>query len=331
MIMNQNTKNRIMWIDIAKAIAILAMIIGHTFLYGTTIRNLIFSFHMPLFFILTGFTMKDLTGWKDYLKQIKKDIIRIIAPCMAFQTINLLLVIFINRIEPGEAFLHFIWQLIWASAVDVNGYPALGALWFLVVLFWSKTYYSLVRLLLGKDYSYIIFLLGGAFGILLSLYHIYLPQSWDIVFIVALFLWIGRYLKDHLGIFERYTEIISIVAVCIWTYLWVKGIYIEIGTRSYPESVLCIVESICGCLCIFTFSKALEYKKILAGYLSYIGRATLIILGVHHLDRWAWGIIYSDSIILLCVKRIVFDLAFSMLIVYLIEYVKKIFQRKNST
>ena len=329
--MNQNIKNRIMWIDIATAIAIIAMIIGHTFSYGTTIRNLIFSFHMPLFFVLTGFTMKDFTGWKDYLKQIKKDLIRIIVPCVAFQTINLLLVIFIDRIDPGEAFSHFIRQLIWASAVDVNGYPALGALWFLVVLFWSKTYYSLVRLLLGKYYSYIIFLLGGAFGILLSLYHIYLPQSWDIVFIVALFLWIGRYIKDHLDIFERYTEIISIVAACIWTYLWVKGVYIEIGTRSYPESVLCIFESICGCICIFVLSKALESKKILADSLSYIGRATLIILGVHHLDGWAWGIIYSDSIILVCIKRIIFDLAISMLIVFLIKNAKNILRRSYSS
>ena len=247
-----------------------------------------------------------------------------------FQAINLILNIVINGTELYEALLTFIKQLFWASAVDVNGYPALGALWFLVVLFWSKTYYSLVRLIISKNHSYIVFLMGGAFGILLSLYRIYLPQSWDIVFIAALFLWIGRFLKDHIDILNRYLEIITIMAFCIWTYLWVKGIYIEIGTRSYPESVLSIIESICGCICIFALAKAFEPKKILTDGLSYIGRFTLIILGVHHLDGWAWGLIYSDSIILLCVKRIIFDLTLSMIIVFLIEYVRNILQRKYS-
>ena len=63
--MIQSKNNRILWIDISKAIAIIAMIIGHTFPYGSAIRNLIFSFHMPLFFILTGFTMRDLSDWPD--------------------------------------------------------------------------------------------------------------------------------------------------------------------------------------------------------------------------------------------------------------------------
>lgn len=52
-------KTRIQWIDIAKGITIIAMIIGHSVPYGSSIRNLIFSFHMPLFFILTGYTMRE--------------------------------------------------------------------------------------------------------------------------------------------------------------------------------------------------------------------------------------------------------------------------------
>ena len=48
---------RLLWIDVAKGIAIILMIIGHTVKFGTYSRNFIFSFHMPLFFILTGFTL----------------------------------------------------------------------------------------------------------------------------------------------------------------------------------------------------------------------------------------------------------------------------------
>lgn len=43
---------RIAWIDIAKGIAILLMIIGHELPSNCHLYGLIFSFHMPLFFIL---------------------------------------------------------------------------------------------------------------------------------------------------------------------------------------------------------------------------------------------------------------------------------------
>lgn len=44
-------KKRILWLDIAKAIAIFAMIEGHTAPYGGALRNFIYSFHMPLFLL----------------------------------------------------------------------------------------------------------------------------------------------------------------------------------------------------------------------------------------------------------------------------------------
>ena len=44
-------KKRIEWVDIAKGIAILLMVIGHEVPSGL-LYVFIFSFHMPLFFIL---------------------------------------------------------------------------------------------------------------------------------------------------------------------------------------------------------------------------------------------------------------------------------------
>lgn len=313
---------RIKWIDIAKAITILAMIIGHTFSYGTTIRNLIFSFHMPLFFILTGYTMKEVSGMKDFMIQIKKDLFKIVLPCIIFQSVNTIFNILINHMEIKQALSLFIKQMIWASAVDVNGFPALGALWFLVVLFWSKAYFSTIKLLFNTKHVYIIFLFSGAFGILLSLYRIYLPQSWDIVFVAAMFLWIGNYIKNHKEILDMHMEFIMIGAFLFWTFCWAKGVYIEVGTRSYPNSVISILEAVCGSICVFTLAKAIECQKTIADTLSYLGKYTLIILGVHHLDGWAWPIIYSDSIILLCMKRISFDLIISVLIVWIINKCK---------
>ena len=51
---------RVTYIDIAKGLAILCVIIGHTTQYIDIgiINPFVFSFHMPLFFVLSGWCMK---------------------------------------------------------------------------------------------------------------------------------------------------------------------------------------------------------------------------------------------------------------------------------
>lgn len=45
-------QQRIQWIDIAKGITIFLGIIGYTAPFGILERNMIFSFHMPLFYFV---------------------------------------------------------------------------------------------------------------------------------------------------------------------------------------------------------------------------------------------------------------------------------------
>lgn len=47
-------RQRIDWIDTAKGLCMILVIVGHTLPYGNLMRNFIFSFHMPAFFFLPG-------------------------------------------------------------------------------------------------------------------------------------------------------------------------------------------------------------------------------------------------------------------------------------
>lgn len=65
---------RLKWLDIAKGIAIILMVIGHTSI-PEIFSRFIFAFHMPLFFIASGWT----TNWKklniaDFIKRRLKTI-----------------------------------------------------------------------------------------------------------------------------------------------------------------------------------------------------------------------------------------------------------------
>ena len=49
---------RLDWVDIAKGIAIVLMILGHSSL-PNMIQNWIYSFHMPFFFFISGVLMDN--------------------------------------------------------------------------------------------------------------------------------------------------------------------------------------------------------------------------------------------------------------------------------
>ena len=62
-----SARKRIEYVDVAKGIAILSVIVGHTFSAydpGSLLNRFIYSFHMPLFFILSGFFLPA-TGFQD--------------------------------------------------------------------------------------------------------------------------------------------------------------------------------------------------------------------------------------------------------------------------
>ena len=48
---------RIKWIDVAKGICIIAIILGH--MGQSNINKIVFTFHVTVFFILSGYTLKN--------------------------------------------------------------------------------------------------------------------------------------------------------------------------------------------------------------------------------------------------------------------------------
>lgn len=59
--------NRIVWIDTLKALGIIAVVVGHV--VPGTLAKIIFSFHMPLFFFISGFLFKEKNEVGSYFKK----------------------------------------------------------------------------------------------------------------------------------------------------------------------------------------------------------------------------------------------------------------------
>lgn len=65
-------RQRIDWIDTAKGLCMILVIVGHTLPYGNLMRNFIFSFHMPAFFFLTGYTARRPDTWQGFACRVKR-------------------------------------------------------------------------------------------------------------------------------------------------------------------------------------------------------------------------------------------------------------------
>ena len=287
---------RIHWIDMAKAIAIILVVIGHTVKFGTLPRNFIFSFHMPLFFILSGYTMHLAANKTDLVKHLKKNVIHLLGPALAIAVISVF-----ARWIMGEFSWESLWQLTktmgkaywWASGVNVRSHPGAGAVWFLFSLFWAKTIMDAVSVLFpGKKVGY-IFAFIGIGGILLGTKGKWLPQNLDVTMTAILFLYLGIVWKEWKTYVQKYETILFLVAIGIWLYCLSFGLYIEMATRHYPYYATTIVEALSGTFAVCCLCKAIEANRKIRYVLSFIGMHTLLLFSVHCLD-WIAGPVWSN-------------------------------------
>lgn len=85
------TKNHILWIDVAKGIGIFLIVYGHI-LYAaktTVINQFLYSFHVPFFFVLSGFVFLIKEDEKFFSFMYKKSV-RILVPLFCFVLIGLI-------------------------------------------------------------------------------------------------------------------------------------------------------------------------------------------------------------------------------------------------
>lgn len=89
MLQNQTlpmNKSRVQWVDTAKALAIIFVVMGHMG-YSEEVRTLIYGFHMPLFFMLSGMFVSTKDNFHQFLLKKMKTLL---VPYLCFNVIFLL-------------------------------------------------------------------------------------------------------------------------------------------------------------------------------------------------------------------------------------------------
>lgn len=86
-------KKRIGWLDICKGIGIILVILGHVYSDAYPVKIWIYSFHMPLFFFVSGY----LKGLFKKKTTFKEKIITLIIPYLELLIVQIAFYFFIER------------------------------------------------------------------------------------------------------------------------------------------------------------------------------------------------------------------------------------------
>lgn len=123
--------SRLAALDSLRGFGILLVVLGHTS-WSAGLVSWIFSFHMPLFFIISGMLFHE----RQFLDSFKRKAIRLLVPYVFFGTVTLAYWALIERRLRGDegSVPNALANIVLARAGSDN-YPQNAALWFLPCLF----------------------------------------------------------------------------------------------------------------------------------------------------------------------------------------------------
>ena len=93
---------RIAWVDVGKCIGIFLVVLGHCLPAGDPVKIMIYSFHVPFFFCLSGYIYNDSAEKGSFFLRVKNRFFRLIVPYAIYTLISLPVYFFNGGITTGE-------------------------------------------------------------------------------------------------------------------------------------------------------------------------------------------------------------------------------------
>lgn len=280
------------FIDILKGYAILLVVLGHCIQYGcgllpnnlffsNNIFKIIYSFHMPLFVLISGYLFYYSEKKRDLIHVIKDKFLGLIVPLIFFDIIMFILSLYTHRL---------VFSLDSFMSIILTRY------WFFWTIFILSSVVSLINFLFKSKYNFIIF-------ILIYIITFFIPDIWlfDLINYSYPFFIIGylvnkydilnkNFIKNHLNIYFVVLNITFIIMLLFFKdnyYVYVTNYYIfnGNGTRfmlfvDIYRFIIGLVGSITSILNIYFLIEFLKRIGYQDKVLTLLGKNSLGIYGV---------------------------------------------------
>lgn len=290
--------NRLDYLDVAKGIGIILVVFAHVN-YTKELLVLIYSFHMPLFFLISGMLFKR-DRYPDFASFFKRRLKTLFLPYAIYALASIAVLYLAERAyAPLELFdvsasqyIGYLSQILisnW-SGVHVN-----SPLWFIPCLLLVEALYFFISKLKTRAIIPICILLAccGWFmeSEMLPFDNTALPWSMDSALFALSFYATGNlsapFVKERIQrvkASEHKTKIcILAVLACavVWLPLAVMNGKITLGSKVLNNGILLYVNGILGSLIVLAISVILEKSR----FLLYCGRNSFDIMASHYLIR----------------------------------------------
>jgi fucose 4-O-acetylase-like acetyltransferase len=268
-----------------KGIAILLMILGHSLppsKTGNYLHGFIYSFHMPLFFVISGIFYKPRTT----MMQAKKDFNTLILPYLFTSCVliiyGLVIDLYGNVSFPNETVKWF--RICFYGSYNPGNLLGnwIGPVWFLLALFWCRVFFSSF---LSDDKTRNIF------------YFIIIPTIVSYIFkftyiplyvlqgiTASIFYYIGYLLKEYDILNKTQPALVVLTMTAAWIYC-IFFSHIDMQSGYYDNFIINIIGALSGFYFIYLFAKFIERKLAMGNkLLTYTGKFSIIALVFHSLD-----------------------------------------------
>ena len=252
--------------------------------------TIIYSFHMPLFVIVSGMMYKE----KSYDKAIKDVFFKLILP-------YIMCILIVNVIFYSSKSIP-LWDIIknWAEEIFYSYvgyrdgriiYPnyinEIGPLWFFPFLAIIRIAFRFLKKASKGNELKLVFsiLLISFIGYLLGINAYFLPYAFDIALFGIIFYYIGYILTQTKSLDKILSDKKLLVIIFIIWVLGIKFNKVNLAGRIYSNGVFLILTATCGTIIIFKISQIIEkYIKYLGKILAWYGKNSMYILLLHYAE-----------------------------------------------
>lgn len=291
------------YVDYIKVFGLLLVIIGHSIQHSYLLVFL-YSFHMPLFFFISGFFSK-----KNYCIALNKQIRTLLIPYILLCLISIL---------PTSLILYYtsnipIIQSIYNCLSFVKGYPYSfsGPLWFVFSLFFIKLFFNISQKLKIDRYTAIIVFIASI--VLYYKENIHTISSLECIIFSYSFFYIGHVYGNtriHLNwINKSYFWSITFIFFLISVYL--NG-YVDIKLHNYGSNIfLYYINGCIGTILTFTIFRQLFKKE--TKIITILCRGSIIVMAFHKyfISMFSYyNIFFSILISVICLLAFIYPIKF---------------------
>lgn len=285
--MNENNNTTYLpWIDMMKGFGIIAVVVGHV----ADIRY-VFVFHMPLFFILAGFTFHPQPSTYGF---IKKKAVRLLMPYISFFAL-----LSLPLIVKGQFFeSHILTKFLYGGCRLVDTF---GVFWFVTTIFAALILFNcMVKWRCGIIWYVLLAFVSYALGIS----HITLPEGFHSVPMAVVYIGFGYKLRQTSAL-DNNTACKKVltggVIVAILIIPFITKLQIDMKSGYYGIPLLSLIISVWLSVVIAILSKQMSKNLIIKNILSYLGQASFVIMFLHQFIHYTFIDCPTLVVVSLCI------------------------------